>query len=143
MHVSRRVRGTVAAVLLAALGVACQRSSTAPSAELTATLQAIGDGLVELRVQNTGQVAVSLAGCPNAPSFVVERQQGERWAESISVNRICPAIYTPTTLSLTAGAVAVQRVELTQPGVFRARLFVGPDQQRPAQIVTTASVLLP
>lgn len=143
MHTPQTIRAAATALCIAGAGLACHGSPTSPAAELTVSLRAIADGAFEMRVSNTGTGPVLLSGCPDAPSFVVERRDGERWSESTSFNVMCIAILTPKTLALAPGDTVVRRVDVAQRGTFRARLYVGPDYGRPQRVLTSGPVSLP
>lgn len=143
IRASQAIRAVCRVLLLAGVGVACQRSPTSPVAAPTINLYAVVDGAFELRMHNPGTRPVTLAGCPDAPGVVVERRDGDRWTEFFSLNLLCLGIYTPTTLALAPGAALIRRVDVSQRGTFRARVHVGPVWGRPQQVLTSAPVTLP
>jgi len=134
---------TLQAFALVGVGLACQSSPTAPVATVTVRLITVVDDAFELRVHNVGTRPVLLSGCPDAPSFIVERSDGDRWSEFSSFNVVCLAIYTQKSLIIVPGDSMVRRVDVTQRGTFRARVYVGPDWGRPLQVLTSAPVTLP
>jgi len=90
-----------------------------------------GEAVARLTVHHNGGRAVALTGCPRPPALYLERANAGRWEEAYSESIICIAIYSPSTIALSAASSLTFDVTATQPGRYRVRVLIGADLAAP------------
>src|SRR6187551_1505467 len=94
-----------------------------------------GEAVARVTLQHNGGRAVALTGCPRPPAVYVERATSVRWEEAYSAGIGCFAIYSPSTVALSANSSLVFAVSAYQPGRYRVRVLIGPDPAAPEATV--------
>lgn len=96
-----------------------------------------GEAFAHLTLEHQGGRAVALTGCPQPPALYVERATVAGWEEQYSSGIICQAIYSPSTIALTANASLAFSVSASQPGRYRVRVLIGPDAAAPEHAIVS------
>ena len=98
-------------------------------------------GLAKIRVTvtNPSGAPAYLSGCPDVPSFVVERQVDGAWQETFQVNVICLAIYTPSAVTLLRGQSRASSNTWDSAGTFRIRVLYGSEPKSPFEHASTGA----
>jgi hypothetical protein len=85
--------------------------------------------------ENDGEQAVSLAGCPEPPAYVIERWENDEWKDVSSVGYSCPALYSDNIVQVRPEEPFEFDFSMKQPGWYRLRLAVGPYRDFPDALV--------
>lgn len=134
MHASRRLLLFSLTVCWACTGDPTEASG--PSLQVASdsavyTRTNVRDVVARLTLQHNGGRAVALTGCPQPPALYVERATATGWEEAYSSGIVCLAIHSPSTIALRAASSLTFDVHATQPGRYRVRVFIGPDNAAP------------
>lgn len=97
---------------------------------------------VWVALENSGDEAVILAGCPEAPSFIVEKWDDDSWREEMARGFDCPAILSEHLMELDPGEWLEIRLFLRDPGWYRVYLPVGPNRDFPDAILYSNQFLI-
>ncbi len=101
-----------------------------------------GYAMVWAVFQNDGEQAVSLAGCPEPPAFVIEMWDDKNWNDVSSVGYACPALYSNHIMQVKPEESFEFQFAIKKPGWYRIRLAVGPYRDFPDALVHSNPFLI-
>ena len=131
--------------LLVILGGCQDPASVLPRPRLAITLvpaDTLGSApaaiaVLRLRIRHEGGRAIALSGCPAPPALTVERLLGDRWVEDYQRGIVCQAIYARQTVVFERGSELTYDLAVFRPGIYRARIYVGPSYTEPEFTILT------
>jgi len=98
-----------------------------------------GLAAISVIVTNPSGAPAYLSGCPDVPSFVVERHVDGAWREAFQVNLVCLAIYAPSAVTLLRGQSRASSATWDFVGTFRVRVPYGTEPRTPFEHASTSA----